>query len=353
MEDSADAKREYTERGFKLPRSVDLSSWYVGFNWLDPVVGQGATPDQQLKNRKLRQAISIAIDWEEYSRIFPKKGGETAMSPVPGGVFGSHHGKLDDLNPVTHRRVNGHLERRPIADAKELMVEAGYPGGRDAKTGRPLVLNYDFYGEPTPERKSEFDWMIRQFAKLGIQLEFRATTNNQFQDKVRKGKHQIYWSGWLADYPDAENFLFLLYGPNGKSVSDGENTSNYSNPEYDKRYQMLKALDDGPAKQKVIDEMDAIVQQDAPWTFGFFPYSSGAYQQWVYNGKPSIMIRDPARYYRLDPKLRVAKLAEWNKPVYWPLGLLAALLAAACLAGWRGFKRRERATARAPEPVRA
>ena len=61
--------------------------------------------------------------------------------------------------------------------------------------------------------------MVRQFAKLGIQLEVRATDNNQFQDKVRKGKHQVFWTGWLADYPDAENFLFLLYGPNAKSVS--------------------------------------------------------------------------------------------------------------------------------------
>jgi hypothetical protein len=102
----------------------------------------------------------------------------------------------------------------------------------------------------------------------------------------------------------------------------------------------------------VIDEMTALLQQYAPWTFGFFPYSSGAYQQWVYNGKPSIMIRDMARYYRIDPALRVKKLAEWNKPAYWPLVLLAALAFAALYAGWRGFRRRERATARAPQTVR-
>jgi len=74
---------------------------------------------------------------------------------------------------------------------------------------------------------------VRQFAKLGIQLEVRATDNNQFQDKTRKGKHQVFWYGWNADYPDAENFLFIFYGPNAKSVSDGENQSNYQNPEYD------------------------------------------------------------------------------------------------------------------------
>ena len=120
------------------------------------------------------------------------------------------------------------------------MVEAGYPNGRDAKTGRPLVINYDYYAPATPERKPEIDWVVRQFAKIDIQLEVRATDNNQFQDKVRKGKYQVFWLGWNADYPDAENFLFLLYGPNGKTKYDGENTANYENPEYDKLFAQMK-----------------------------------------------------------------------------------------------------------------
>ena len=154
---------------------------------------------------------------------------------------------------------------------KRLLAEAGYPNGRDAKTGQPLVINYDFYAPATPERKPEIDWVVRQFAKIDIQLEVRATDNNQFQDKVRKGKHQVFWLGWNADYPDAENFLFLLYGPNGKTKSDGENTANYENPEYDKLFATMKTLDDGPQKQAVIDEMVKIAQQDAPWSFGYFP----------------------------------------------------------------------------------
>ena len=165
---------------------------------------------------------------------------------------------------------------RSIEDARQLMIEAGYPDGRDAKTGRPLVINYDFYAPPTPERKPEIDWVVRQYAKIDIQLEVRATDNNQFQDKVRKGKHQVFWLGWNADYPDAENFLFLLYGPNSKSVSDGENTANYQNPEYDKLFARLKTLEDGPEKQAVIDKMVRIVQEDAPWSMGFFPYASQA-----------------------------------------------------------------------------
>jgi ABC-type transport system substrate-binding protein len=346
MQDSDEVRKEYEAKGFRLPKFSDVQSWIIGFNMLDPVIGLGDTPEQRERNRKLRQAISIAIDWEEYSRIFPKKAGETAMGPLPAGIFGSRHGTEAGVNPVTHRWVDGKPVRRSIDEAKKLLAEAGYPDGRDARTGKPLVINYDFYAPATPERKPEIDWVVRQFAKIDIQLEVRATDNNQFQDKVRKGNYQVYWLGWLADYPDAENFLFLLYGPNGKTKHDGENTANYADPEYDALFARMKTLDDGPEKQAVIDRMVAIAQRDAPWSFGYFPYSTGAAQSWVYNYKPAVLIRDHGKYLRLDVNERVARLAEWNRPVWWPVVLGGAGLLALVAFGWRQLKRRDRTNAR-------
>lgn len=346
MNDSDEVRAEYLAKGFNFTQSADVNSYIIGFNMLDPVLGHGDSPAQAERNRKLRQAISIAIDWEEYSKIFPKKAGETAMSPLPPGIPGSRDGTPEGVNPVTHRLVDGKVERRPIEDARRLMVEAGYPAGRDAKTGRPLVINYDFYAPATPERKPEIDWVVRQFAKLDIQLEVRATDNNQFQDKVRKGKHQVFWLGWNADYPDAENFMFLLYGPNSKSVSDGENTANYQNAEYDRLFTQLKSLDDGPAKQAVIDQMVGILRDDAPWSFGFYPYASVAVQEWIGNSKPAILIRDHGRYLKLDTALRSERLAEWNRPVGWPMLLVAAGLVALVWGARRSLRRRERMNAR-------
>ncbi len=346
MQDSEDVRRDYLQKGFRLGLSSDVNSYIIAFNMLDPTIGTGATSQRDQMNRKLRQAISIAIDWEEYSKVFPKKAGDTAMSPLPDGINGSRHGTLEGVNPVTHTVKDGKLVRRPISDAKKLMAEAGYPDGRDAKTGQPLVLNYDVYYPATPERKPEIDWVVRQFAKIDIQLEVRATDNNQFQDKVRKGKYQVFWLGWNADYPDAENFLFLLYGPNGKTKYDGENTSNYANPEYDRMFSQLKMLDDGPQKQMLIDQMVKILQQDAPWTFGFFPYSSAAVQSWVHNSKPAILIRDQGRYLRLDVAQRVKRQQEWNAQVWWPMLLLCGALAALVLVAVRSFRRRERMNAR-------
>jgi len=347
-DDSDAVRRFFEQRGFKFPLLTDISNWYLGFNMLDPVVGAGSTPEQAARNRKLRQAISIAIDWEEgYGRIFKHKGGVAAHSPVPPGLFGSREGQGGFHNPVTHVLNDGRPVRRPIDEARKLLAEAGYPGGRDAVTGRPLVLNYDFQRAVSPEFKSENDWMVKQFAKLGIQLEIRATDFNQYQDKTLAGKHQVFWGGWLADYPDAENFLYLLYGPIARSKSQGDNYANYMNPEYDKLYKALQSLDDGPAKQALMDKMVAIVQQDAPWAFGYFPWGGLAFQPWVHNGKPSVVIRDMAKYYRIDTAERAAKLAEWNRPVMWPLALLALSALALVLWARRSFVARETATARA------
>ncbi len=342
MNDSEATRERFESRGFQFPRTVDMTTWYVGFNMLDPVVGRGDTPAQARRNRKLRQALSIAVDWEEgYGRVFLYKAGEAAHGPLPAGLFGSRHGTLEGHNPVTHRVVDGRIVRRPVEEARRLLAEAGYPDGRDADSGRPLVLNFDFQRTPTPELKAELDWMVRQFAKLGVQLEVRATDFNQYQEKILKGRHQVFFGGWVADYPDAENFFFLLYGPNAKSRHEGENIANYESADYDRRFKQLQLLEDGPHKQRLIDEMVAIVREDAPWMFGYHPYAAGAYAPWVHNGKPGIMPRDMVRYHRLDPARRAELQREWNQPVWWPLPLLALGGLALAWLGWRAYRRRE------------
>ncbi len=346
MQDSEQVNREYADKGFRLKKGSDVNSYFIGFNMLDPTIGYGATPEQDVRNKKLRQALSIAIDWEEYSKIFPKKAGETAMSPLPPGIFGSREGTPEGVNPLTHVWKDGKTVRRPIEAAKKLMVEAGYPNGRDAKSGKPLVLNYDVYFPATPERKPEIDWVVRQFAKVDIQLEVRATDNGQFQDKVRKGKYQVFWLGWNADYPDAENFLFLLWGPAGKTKFDGENTSNYANADYDRMFMRMKSLDDVPEKQKLVDDMIALARDEAPWTMGFFPYTAAATQSWVHNTKPAILVRDIGRYMRVDLAQRAAKTREWNRPVWWPLIFIVAAALALVLVARHSLRQRERLNAR-------
>ena len=341
--DSPDKAALYAERGIQLPTTVETQSYYLGFNWKDPVVGAGDTPGQREKNRKLRQALSIAFDWEEYVAIFENSQAEVAYGPVPPGVLGYQEPPAG-IDPYVYDMRDGRPVRKPLEAARRLLAEAGYPDGRDARTGQPLVLHFDAMGGSTGASPT-YDWMRRQFAKLGVQLDVRATDYNRFQDKMRRGAAQLFMWGWVADYPDAENFLFLLYGPNAKADNGGENAANYSNPEYDSLFERMRYLDDGPEKEQVIARMTAIVQRDAPWMFGYFPKSGGAYQQWVGNAKPTQMVRNTLQYLKIDPALRAARIDQWNRPVWWPLWLLLAALAVAILPAWLTLRRRERRTA--------
>lgn len=341
--DSAEKASLYAKHGIQLPTTVEAQMQYFGFNWRDPVVGQGDTPEQQIKNRKLRQALSIAFNWEEFVAIFQNDQAQVAYGPVPPGILGYQGGEAG-LNRVVYDIKDGKPQRKSLDEARRLLAEAGYPNGRHAVTGEPLVLHFDSAsgaGGSSPT----LDWMRRQFAQIGVQLDVRSTDYNRFQEKMARGVAQMYMWGWVADYPDAENFLFLLYGPNAKAGKGGENASNYVNPEYDALFEKMRDLPDGDEKAAIIAKMIHILQEDAPWMFGLFPKSGGAYQQWVGNAKPTQMVRNTLQYMKIDTALRAKKIAEWNPPIWWPLGVLIALLAAILWPAWRVLRRQERLNA--------
>lgn len=329
-------------QGIKLSTSVAVSTFYMGFNMLDPVVGGGSDEKSRERARKLRQAISIAVDYEEYISIFQNGRGIPAQGPLPPGIFGMREGK-DGINPVIYT-WDGAPKRRPLEAAKKLLAEAGYPNGLDAKTGAPLVLYFDVTARGA-EAKSTLDWYKAQFAKLNIQLEVRPTDYNRFQDKIRKGNAQIFEWGWHADYPDPENFMFLLVTAQSKVKTQGENAANYSNPEFDRLYEQMKNLPNSPERQKVIDRMLDLLRADAPWLFGFHPKDYALYHSWYANLKPNKIAYNTVKYQRIDPAVREEKRREWNHPVWWPFvaGLVAlVLLVLPAVALWR---RRERGTA--------
>ncbi len=311
---------EMQQRGIKLYSAISPSSFYLGFNMLDDVVGGYA-----IKQQKLRQAIAIALDYEEYISIFLNGRGISAQGPIPPGIFGYQSGETG-INPMVYRWQETKPKRRSIEEAKQLLAEAGFPNGRDAKTGQQLVLNYDVPASSGPDDSAQFDWFRKQFAKLGIELNIRATQYNRFQEKMRSGDAQIFAWGWNADYPDPENFLFLLYGPNGKVKFAGENAANYRNPEYDSLYTQMKNLPNGDERLKVINAMLKIVREDSPWIWGVHPKSLALSHQWNHVIKPNDIANNTLKYQRLNPKLRAEKRKQWNEPIYWPILLIIGLL---------------------------
>lgn len=321
-----------------LVTAVAASIWYVGFNMLDPVVG-GLGEDR----RKLRQALSIAFDYDEFISIFLNGRGIPAQGPIPPGLFGYVDG-VAGLNPYVYEARDGRIVRRPVETARRLLAEAGYPNGRNAKTGEPLVLYFDTMASG-PDAKSRLDWMKKQLDKLNVQLVVRGTDYNRFQDKIRKGNAQLFEWGWNADYPDPENFFFLLYGPHKKVASGGENAANYDSAEFNALFERMKDLDNGPERQRVIDAMLEIVRRDAPWIFAYYPKSFGLRHGWVHNVKPNLMANNTLKYRRIDPALREIRRAEWNRPVRWPIGLLLGGMVVAIAPAVLAWRRRERTTA--------
>src|SRR5436190_7265861 len=130
LEGEANLSPEMEARGIRLDTTIAPTIFYLGANWLDPVVGGNSE-----RARKLRQALAIAIDWEEYLSIFANGRGVVSHSPLAPGIFGFRDGQ-DSVNPVTHEWKDGKAVRRPIEAAQALLAEAGYPDGRDAKHGQ-------------------------------------------------------------------------------------------------------------------------------------------------------------------------------------------------------------------------
>ena len=326
------------QRGIQLSTAIQTSIYYMGFNMLDDVTGGSSD-----KSRKLRQAISIAMDFEEFISIFTNGRGVAAQGPIPPGIFGAHSGAVG-LNQYVYEWVEGKAKRKPIETALQLMRDAGYGDGIDQASGKPLSLHFEAVARG-PDDKARLNWIRKQFDKLGIQLVVRATDYNRFREKMLKGTGEIFFWGWNADYPDPENFLFLLYGPNSKALHNGENASNYQNPEFDALFEQMKNMENTSLRQSLIDRMVEIVRRDAPWVWGFHPMSFSLHHAWFYNVKPNLMANNLLKYHRIDPVQRQSSRASWNEPVWWPLALFGGLIGVSIIPAVISFRRRERKAA--------
>lgn len=310
--------------GMRLEKTVTPAVYYLGFNMDDPVIGAAAGE----RGRALRQAMSLAIDAREFSRLFMNGRGIPAETPIPPGIFG-----YDESYRNPFRQPD--LER-----AARLLAGAGYAHGIDPATGRALRLTFDV-SDTSARALLQFQFFVRAWRRLGLDVELSATDYNQFQDKVRRGAYQIFWWGWVADYPDPENFLFLLYGPMGRTRSGGPNTANFADPRYDALFVAMKARPNDAERERLIRELRAITERERPWVELFHPEDYAIHHGWLANVVPSGLSMPTEKYYGVDPGLRARLRAERNRPVRWPAFALAALVAAAVSPGIaRGLRRR-------------
>ena len=318
--------------GIRMVKDFRMDISYLAFNMEDEKVGapvkfkdpklEENREEELLKRRKLRQAMTLAIDYESFLEIFFKASAVNAQTIIPPGIPGYKEGFK---NPF--KKYDPELK-----EAKRLMTEAGYPNGIDPETGTHLTLNFAAHGT-TSSSKLVNEYLNDSWKKLGINVILDSNDWNTYSRKLDEGNFHLAGGGWGADYPDPENFYFLFYGENSKKYSSTKpNVSRFENPKFDKLFKLMETMATGEkvtytnfegkevseTRQQIIDQMQSILVNDAPCiplnhTVQFIMYHS-----WFKNVKPHPQAEAEWEFYRVNKDERRLKRKEWNKPIIWP-----------------------------------
>lgn len=271
--DNGKTSSAFVEKGIEALPTVNTDTTYVSFNTENPF----------LKNKKVRQALSLAYDHETTLQKFFNRLAVIAHGPIPPNLLGYRKN-------VKNPNVGYNIER-----AKRLLAEAGYPGGQ----GLP-EFNYEMpSGQGTARQMAEY--FKQQMAMIGVKVRVSPNTWPQFMEKVKIKKADIFEMAWNADYPDAENFLQLFYS---KNAAPGPNYSNFKNAAYDALYEKAILMPLGPERYALYEKMEDILMEEAPWIPNMHRVRTWSRHTWLKNYKSEMMIQDTMKYYRIDAQKR-------------------------------------------------
>ncbi|MCI0449309.1 MAG: ABC transporter substrate-binding protein [Chlorobi bacterium] len=234
-------------------------------------------------NPKVRQAFNYAIDRERIIKYVLKGTGTPAVyGVVPPGMPGY------DIKNI--KGYSYDLEK-----AKQLMNEAGYPGGK----GFPEVtLNINEGGGRNIQVMEALQNMLKE---LGISIKIQTLQFAQHLDNLDAGRSDFYRLGWIADYPDPENFLNLFYGKNvpaNPKEKSPINSFRYINPKYDELFEQALRISDMTERYKIYQQAEQIAVNEAPVLFIFYDVDYRLVQPYV-------------RGFALDPMHRVNMRYTW------------------------------------------
>ncbi len=264
---------EMVERGITLDINSTLDITWTHFNLDDPI----------FQNRKLRQALSMAYDRTKLIEVFYNGRAMAAQTVIPPGTSGYDP---DYINPYGVFDLEG---------AKELLAEAGYPNGE----GLPVFKRQLYSGSTTAIQF--FEYLQSSWAAIGVRVESIPGDWPTYMEAVDSGQVQVGGHAWSADYPDGQNFLQLLYGPNR---APGPNPGNYNNPEFNALYEQAMTLQAGPEKDAIYAKAAQLAAEDAAWILGVHRSSYVLEQPWFKNRVFRDIGRGYYKYYDVDTEER-------------------------------------------------
>lgn len=211
---------EDAENGKNVKHKVESESSmkmvYIGF----------ACQSKEFSDERVRKAFNMAFD---------------RQSIVDNSLEGEGYPALDGFVPPFEtypgEKVNGFAFNPELA--KSLLAEAGYPGGK----GFPAIEIYVNTKEGSGDHKMVKGVAVQIKANLGVDLKIKLCTIKERNDAITSGKAKMWKGGWIADYPDPENFLCLFYGKNIAGGSSGVNDFKFKDDTFDVLYEKsLKEL---------------------------------------------------------------------------------------------------------------
>ena len=174
----------------------------------------------EFKDPKVRQALSLALDRKYISETITAGTYTPAKGFIPQGVSdwdgSSWYDHLTD--PSVYINVDDYQAN--LAKAKELLAEAGHPNGEGLPT-----LTYSTNDSAYHKKIAEY--LQQAWGELGLKIDVNIVEWKSFTPQRRSGNYQIARDGWVMDYDDPSNILNLT------ATGNGNNSSKYSNPEYD------------------------------------------------------------------------------------------------------------------------
>jgi ABC-type transport system substrate-binding protein len=274
-------KPELAAEGIRHFRTPDPDMTYTAFNMRDPVLG-GFSKEKTA----LRRAMAMAYDIDDEIKVVRKGQAMALQMPIPPGVIG---------HDPTYRSLN----RFDPEAANKLLDRFGYKKGKDGfrtlPDGKPLVIR--LATEPSSTQRELDEVWHKSLARIGIRMEAAVAP---FVDNVQASKTcklQMWGQGWIADYPDGDNFLQLLYGPNtGQS-----NNACYESAVFDKLYTASRSMPDSPERNRLFLEMTRQMEVDGVWSLHVSRMRNQLIRAWVLGFKKHPILQADWQYVDVLP----------------------------------------------------